>query len=322
MILLTGGAGFIGSVLLGYLNKKGINNIVVVDKFRNSFKWKNLIDKDYIEFVDKEKFFSSFHQYKFDAIFHIGACSDTTELDMDYLFDNNFNYSKLLLEYASERDIPFIFASSAAVYGDGKSGYSDDDKKINNYRPLNAYGYSKYIFDKYLIRENVKKPKNWYSFRFFNVYGPNEYHKGRMASVVMHAYNQLKRDGKIRLFKSHRDGFKDGEQKRDFVYVKDVVDVIFHFYSNMPKSGIYNLGTGVARSFNELAKNVILSSGISGDIEYFDMPEDIKDKYQYLTEADINKLRDAGYSKKFFSLEEGIYDYVVNYLMNDKNIYY
>ncbi|MCA1933253.1 MAG: ADP-glyceromanno-heptose 6-epimerase [Calditerrivibrio sp.] len=322
MILLTGGSGFIGSVLLGYLNKKGINNIIVVDKFRKGFKWKNLIDKDYIEFVDKEKFFSSLHHYEFDAIFHIGACSDTTELDMDYLFDNNFNSSKLLLEYTSNKDIPFIFASSAAIYGDGSNGYSDYDENIDSYRPLNAYGYSKYIFDKYLIKENTKKPKHWYSFRFFNVYGPNEYHKGRMASVVMHAYNQLKKDGKIRLFKSHRDGFKDGEQKRDFIYVKDVVEVMYYFYENRPKSGIYNLGTGIARSFNDLAKSVISSSGIFGDIEYFDMPEDIRDKYQYLTQADIDKLRNAGYDKKFFSLEEGIYDYLVNYLMNDKNIYY
>lgn len=321
MILVTGASGFIGSVLIGYLNKKGICDILAVDKFNSNDKWRNLTGKKFREFIDREQFLSKINDYRLSGIFHIGACADTTMTDMDYLYNTNTYYSKILLNYAAENNIPFIFASSAAVYGDGSEGYSDSNEMIYRYRPLNGYGFSKYMFDYYLLQSTTRKPTNWYSFRFFNVYGPNEYHKGRMASVVMHAYNQLVTSGKIRLFKSHRPDFLDGEQKRDFIYVFDVVDVLYYFYSKKPESGIYNLGTGVARSFNELAKSVISFSKIDGKIEYFDMPEDIRLKYQYHTQADIEKLRKAGYDKNFYCLEDGVKEYVQQYLIS-KDRYY
>lgn len=321
MILITGSAGFIGSYLMGYLNKLGEDRILAVDKLGTKEKWKNLLGKRYIDFIDRDYFIEnlgSFNNIKF--IFHIGACADTTELNLDYLMNVNFSYSKRLFKYAEDKKIPFIYASSAATYGAGEYGYTDQLDYIYNLRPLNPYGFSKQIFDEWILRQN-DKPPFWAGFKFFNVFGPNEYHKGRMASVVFHAYNQLKETKKIRLFKSHKDGYEDGEQKRDFVYVLDVCKVLVYFYEKQPKSDIYNLGTGTARTFNDLAKNVIKYSNIDGEIEYFDMPEDLRDKYQYFTEADISKLRNVGYDKDFSTLEESIKDYVTNYLMENYKTY-
>lgn len=321
MILITGAAGFIGSYLMGYLNKLGEDRILAVDKLGTKEKWKNLLGKRYIDFIDRDFFIEnleSFNNIKF--IFHIGACADTTELNLDYLMNVNFSYSKKLFKYAEDKKIPFIYASSAATYGAGEYGYTDKLDYIYNLRPLNPYGFSKQIFDEWILRQN-DKPPFWAGFKFFNVFGPNEYHKGRMASVVFHAYNQLKETKKIRLFKSHKDGYEDGEQKRDFVYVLDVCKVLVYFYEKQPKSDIYNLGTGTARTFNDLAKNVIKYSNIDGEIEYFDMPEDLRDKYQYFTEADISKLRNVGYDKDFSTLEESIKDYVTNYLMENYKTY-
>ncbi|MGA1861507.1 ADP-glyceromanno-heptose 6-epimerase [Deferribacter thermophilus] len=320
MIILTGAAGFIGSVLLGYLNEKGISNIICVDKLASKSKWKNLVGKKFIDFADRDVFINNITNYKdIEFIFHIGACTDTTEFNLDYLLELNYEYSKKLFKYASENKIPFIYASSAATYGDGELGYNDDEIIIEKLKPLNPYGFSKQLFDLWVLKQQ-ERPPFWAGFKFFNVYGPNEYHKGRMASVVFHSYNQLKETGTIRLFKSHKDGYAHGEQKRDFIYVFDVVKVLYYFYKYLPQSGIFNLGTGFARTFNDLANNVIKNYG-KGKIHYIDMPEDIRDKYQYFTQANMNKLKSTGYDEPFYSLEDGIKDYMLNFLMKNYKIY-
>lgn len=320
MIVITGAAGFIGSYLTGYLNSLGESDILLVDRLGIKEKWKNILGKKYVDFMDKDEFIEvmdKFNNIKF--VYHLGACADTTENNLDYLMKNNFEYSKKLFRYAEHKKVPFVYASSGATYGSGENGYQDDESDINKLRPINPYGFSKQIFDEWVLRQ-TDKPQFWAGFKFFNVYGPNEYHKGRMASVVFHAFNQITTTGKIRLFKSHMDGYADGEQKRDFVYVKDVARVLVHCYQNRMNSGIYNLGTGNARTFNDLALNVIRHTKPSSEIEYFDMPEDLRDKYQYFTEADINKLRSAGYKENFTSLEDGIEDYVSNFLKNSHKI--
>ncbi|MBZ4642458.1 MAG: ADP-glyceromanno-heptose 6-epimerase [Deferribacteraceae bacterium] len=321
MIVVTGAAGFIGSYLVSYLNKLGEDRILLIDKLGTKEKWKNLLGKKFIDFIDRDYFIGNIENFKnIKFIFHIGACADTTELNLDYLMKINFEYSKKLFKFAEEQKIPFIYASSAATYGAGEYGYCDDVSFIEKLRPLNPYGFSKQIFDEWVLRQ-TDKPPFWAGFKFFNVFGPNEYHKGRMASVIFHAFNQLKETKKIRLFKSHREGYSHGEQKRDFVYVHDVCKVLSFFYEKQPKSDIYNLGTGKARTFNDLANNVIKYSKIDGQIEYFDMPEDLRGRYQYFTEADMSKLQSIGYDKDFLSLEEAIKDYVTNYLTQDYKIF-
>lgn len=321
MIVITGAAGFIGSYLISHFNESGIENILAVDKLGKKEKWKNLLNKKFIDFVDRESFLFNLENYDdIEAIIHIGACSDTAEFDLDYLMEINFEYSKMMFNYAVERQIPFIYASSAATYGDGENGYVDDESKVHDLSPLNPYGFSKQLFDQWVLGQD-EKPPFWAGLKFFNVYGPNEYHKGRMASVVYHSFNQLKDTGEIKLFKSHKEGFADGEQLRDFVYVKDVAKVIQFLLSQKPNSGIYNLGTGEARPFKALAQSVIDNFMPGVKIQYFDMPEDIRDKYQYFTEADMNKLKSVGYMESFYTLEEGVTEYVNEFLSDSYRIF-
>lgn len=321
MIVITGASGFIGSVVLKYFNDMGYNNILAVDKLGEKTKWKNLTNKNFIDFCDKDDFICNLNKINnINFIIHMGACTDTAEFNLDYLLKNNYEYSKALYRYSAKNNIPFIYASSAATYGGGENGYDDEMNDIFRLTPLNPYGFSKQLFDQWLMKQS-ETPPFWAGFKFFNVYGPNEYHKNRMASVMYHTYNQIRKNKQVKLFKSHRPDYKNGEQKRDFVYVKDVAKIIHYFYEKKPENGIFNLGTGKARTFNDLAENVIKSSNINAEIEYIDMPEDIKDKYQYFTEAKMNKLRNAGYKDEFYSLEEGIRDYVTNFLAQNYKIF-
>lgn len=315
-VILTGGAGFIGSCFLWKLNQAGENIVIVVDELDSDLKKKNLEGKKYSEYLAKEDFIQKLCQGAIStqakALFHIGACSSTMETDADYLKKNNFEYSKTLAEWALANNIPFYYASSAATYGDGGLGYSDDDSLTPKLKPLNLYGQSKHKFDAWLI-EN-KLTDKVVGFRYFNVFGPNEYHKGEMRSLVVKAYEQIKRDGKIRLFKSYKPEYKDGEQKRDFVYIKDVVNLMYEFYHEGKVKGIFNVGTGKARTWNDLAKAIFTALDKKSNIEYIDMPELIKDKYQYFTQADLAKLKKTGINYSFTPLEEAIADYVKNYL--------
>jgi ADP-L-glycero-D-manno-heptose 6-epimerase len=315
MIILTGSAGFIGSCLVGFLNAKGIDELVLVDDFNKIEKLPNLASKKYIEKVQRNNFFSWLEKNnpKVDFIIHIGARTDTTEFDVRVFDELNLNYSKNVWNYCVDNNIPLIYASSAATYGMGEHGYSDDHKIIPLLKPLNPYGESKNNFDKWVLKEE-RKPAFWAGLKFFNVYGHNEYHKGRMASVIFHTFNQVKSTGKVKLFRSHNPNYKDGMQLRDFVYVKDVVEVIYFLLENKPNSGIYNLGTGKARTFLDLAKATFKAMKREENIEFIDTPEDIRDKYQYFTEADMTKLINTGYKKPFYTLEEGISDYIGNYL--------
>jgi ADP-L-glycero-D-manno-heptose 6-epimerase len=319
MIIVTGAAGFIGSCLVNKLNNKGIKDILIVDDFSNSLKNKNLEHKSYLEKIHRDQFvdwFSTNHS-SVDVVFHIGARTDTTEFDK-HIFDRlNLNYTKALWSACAKFQIPFIYASSAATYGLGEHGYSDDQTLIPKLKPLNPYGDSKNDFDKWAITQ-TEQPIFWAGLKFFNVYGPNEYHKGRMASVIWHAFNQISQNGRMKLFRSHNPLFEDGKQLRDFIYVKDVVDVLYFFMSNKPASGIYNLGTGKARTFLDLAIATFNAMNISPVIDFIDTPMDIRDKYQYFTEAKMEKLRNAGYDKDFYSLEEGIEEYVVEFLLNNR----
>lgn len=315
MIIITGAAGFIGSCLVGFLNTKGIDELVLVDDFNKIEKLPNLASKKYIEKVQRNNFFSWLEKNnpKVDFIIHIGARTDTTEFDVRVFDELNLNYSKKVWNYCVYNNIPLIYASSAATYGMGEHGYSDDHSIIPLLKPLNPYGESKNNFDKWVLNEE-RKPTFWAGLKFFNVYGPNEYHKGRMASVIFHTFNQVNSTGKVKLFRSHNPNYKDGMQLRDFVYVKDVVDVIYFLLENKPHSGIYNLGTGKARTFLDLAKATFKAMKREENIEFIDTPEDIRDKYQYFTEADMTKLINNGYKKPFYTLENGISDYIENYL--------
>lgn len=322
MIIVTGGSGFIGSALIWRLNQLGREDIIVVDEFGRGEKWKNLVNLKFADLFDKEDFghmvSSDFlKNFEIETIFHLGACSSTTETDFNYLLRNNYEYSKFLCEKALDNNIRFIYASSAATYGDGANGYSDDENTLDKLKPLNAYGYSKHLFDLWARRSKVLD--KIVGLKYFNVFGPNEYHKEVMRSVVNKCYEQIKQTGKARLFKSENPDYKDGEQKRDFLYVKDAVDMTLYFWDNKIVSGIYNIGTGKVNSFNELVRPIFKSLGLKENIEYFDMPEILKEKYQYYTQADISKLRSAGYINEITKTDDAVTDYVTNYLDKDNS---
>lgn len=319
MLIITGAAGFIGSCLINKFNNKGEKNLVLVDDFSNQLKNKNIENKAFEQKIDREVFFSwlEAHHKEVEFIFHIGARTDTTEFNKAIFDKLNFGYTVDMWKACSKYGIPLVYASSAATYGYGEFGYNDDHAVIEKLKPLNAYGESKNEFDKWAIQQ-TEAPPFWAGLKFFNVYGPNEYHKGRMASVIFHAYNQILKNGQMKLFRSHRPDFEDGKQLRDFVYVKDVVDVIWFLKQKTAPSGIYNLGTGTARSFLDLANATFQAMQKQANIDFIDTPADIRDKYQYFTEANMQKLRNAGYSKEFYSLEEGIEEYVQGYLVTGK----
>lgn len=316
LIIVTGGAGFIGSAIVWRLNLEGIDNILVVDSIDN-IKWKNLVGLKFLDYIEKEDFLEfvvngKFNNTKIDTIFHMGACSSTTHPDAKYYIKNNFEYTKILCKYAWDRNIRFIYASSAATYGDGSFGFSDDERQLEKLKPLNMYGYSKHLFD--LWAKYYGFLNKIVGLKYFNVYGPNEYHKGDMRSFVVKAYEQIKAVGKVRLFKSYRSEYKDGEQLRDFIYIKDAVDMTLHFYKNKNLSGIYNIGTGMPHSFNELVFAVFKALNLKPQIEYIDMPENIKNQYQYYTKAEIEKIYKSGYNKPLRNFEDAIKEYVIKYI--------
>lgn len=317
MIIITGAAGFIGSNLVGRLNREKFYDLVLVDDFTRKDKERNYLSKRYRTLVDRNMFFKWLdeNQRFVQFIFHLGARTDTAEFNFDILNKLNLDYSKQVWNACCKYGIPLVYASSAATYGDGSLGYLDSHELVNKLSPLNPYGVSKNEFDKWALVQK-QKPFFWAAIKFFNVFGPNEYHKGRMASVVYHAFNQVKAKGIIDLFRSHKPEFEDGGQKRDFIYVNDAVDVLYYFLHHRKNSGIYNLGSGKARTFNDLATSVFSAMKLQPEIKYIDTPEDIRDKYQYFTEANMNKLTALGYKKKFMSLEEAVSDYINVFLKN------
>jgi ADP-L-glycero-D-manno-heptose 6-epimerase len=319
MIVVTGGAGFIGSAIVWRLNQMRIDKIIIVDELGTDDKWKNLNGLRYADFFHKDDFMGLILQrsvpFKIISIIHLGACSSTTEKDADYLMNNNVRYSQELAKYSIEKGNRFIYASSAATYGDGSNGYTDDEEHLNDLRPLNMYGYSKQLFDLWIKRNGLMDKV--VGVKYFNVYGPNEYHKNDMRSVVHKAFEQVRDFGKVKLFKSYNPEFKDGEQKRDFVYVKDAVDMTLHFLEHPDKNGIYNVGTGNAQTWIELVTALFNAVGKPVNIEFVDMPEDIRGKYQYFTQANLDKIKNAGYNKKIMDVNEGVNDYVKNYLLKD-----
>ncbi len=325
MIVITGGAGMIGSIIAWHLNTKlSREDIVIVDRITHEEQWQNLVHRQYFEYIDKDQLFDLLEDNEdISAVIHMGAISATTERDFNKLVADNIQYSQDLWSWCAENKVPFFYASSAATYGAGEHGY--DDASITNLRPLNGYGYSKHFFDQWVLKQVAQKhpcPPSWAGFKFFNVYGPNEYHKERMASVAFHTYNQFKATGTMKLFKGTKADVEDGMQLRDFVYVKDAANVVAHFFSASQSkkpapNGIYNIGTGAARSFKDLATNVMTSMAHEPHITYIDMPQDLQGKYQYFTQANMEKLRTAGYKTPFTSLEDGVKDYVQNYLMQE-----
>ncbi len=321
MIVVTGAAGFIGSCLISKLNEENFNYIIAVDKFDNETKNKNLSGKKLQGKIDRDDFFDwldSNHELV-EFIFHLGARTDTAEFDMDILEKLNTSYSKEIWKRCVSYQIPLIYASSAATYGLGENGYEDDESKIENLVPLNPYGVSKNNFDIWALHQE-EKPFYWAGLKFFNVYGPNEYHKGRMASVIFHAFNQINETQAMKLFRSHHANYKDGEQMRDFVYVKDVINVCYWLMHHRKNSGIYNLGSGTARTFLDLTNAVFDALNVSKNISFIDTPTDIRDKYQYFTEATMHKLSAIGYPTPFTPLEAGIEDYVKNYLQSNQRL--
>jgi ADP-L-glycero-D-manno-heptose 6-epimerase len=316
MIVITGAAGFIGSCLAGKLNNKGVTDLVLVDDFDRPDKAGNIACKSFREKVHRDGFLSWLEDNAAGVsfIFHLGARTDTMEFDRSVFDRFNLGYSKAVWSACVKLGIPLLYASSAATYGMGEQGYADDHDVVPSLKPLNPYGESKNDFDKWLLKEK-KAPSWWAGMKFFNVYGPNEFHKGRMASVVFHAYNQIRSTGRMRLFRSHIPSYEDGKQLRDFIYVKDVVDVLYFMMMKRPAAGLYNLGTGKARTFYDLATAVFRSMDLSPDIEFIDTPADIRDKYQYFTEAKMDKLSQAGYDNGFYSLEEGVEEYVQEFLI-------
>jgi ADP-L-glycero-D-manno-heptose 6-epimerase len=319
MIIVTGAAGFIGSCLITRLNADNFTDLILVDDFSHPEKEKNFEGKKFTAKVDRKEFIKWLddnHRFV-QFIFHIGARTDTTEFDMSIFDELNVNYTKAVWNACVKYGLPLVYASSAATYGNGEFGYNDTDEVIPKLQPLNPYGISKNEFDKWAIMQE-KKPYFWAGLKFFNVYGPNEYHKGRMASVIFHAFNQINATGKMKLFRSHNPDYKDGEQLRDFVYVKDVIEVCMFLLHHRKDSGIYNLGSGKARTFLDLVKNTFKAMNKTEQIEFIDTPADIRDKYQYFTEANMTKLHSVGYAKLFHTLEEGVDDYVQHYLIDSK----
>jgi len=316
MIVITGGAGFIGSCLLKYLNDRGREDILIVDNLDTSTKWKNLIGKEFIDYIPKYEFIDFLNNVEdtdfIECVFHLGACSSTTENDIDYLYDNNYNFSKDVANFCLDNNVKLIYASSAATYGMGENGFNDDE--FINLSPLNGYGFSKYLFDKWVVKMDLEN--SFCGFKFFNVFGPNEYHKKNMSSMVYKSYNQIKNSGKVNLFKSNSTEFGNGEQLRDFIYVKDVCKVLLEAYDKNI-TGIFNLGTGKASSWNELISNVFKSLDKDINIEYIDMPTDIVNQYQNYTKAEMSKYHNAKFETEFMSLEESVNDYVKNYLENN-----
>ncbi len=315
MVVITGGAGFIGSGFVRKCNDEGINDILIVDQLRDGIKWKNLVGKQYTDIthpdVFRQKLVSDGYGDNIEAIIHLGACSATTERNADYLLDNNYRYSVDVASAAHKKGIRFIYASSAATYGIGEQGYSDS--LCRTLRPLNMYGYSKLMFDTWVLNNNLQN--EFIGIRYFNVFGPNEYHKNAMASLVVKAFRQIEETGKIRLFKSNSDEYADGYQMRDFVYTKDVCNVMWNMLQNKNIAGIYNLGTGKARTWNDLAAAVFTAMNCEVNIEYVEMPDSIRSQYQNFTEADLTNLHGTGIHLEFQTLEKSIEDYVVNYLM-------
>ena len=321
MIILTGGAGFIGSCFLRKLNDEGINDILVVDHLGSGDKWKNLSGKKFSKYLNKFEFrdilLNREIEHNIDAIVHFGACSDTTERDADYILDNNYNYSIELAEFAVENDIRFIYASSAATYGNGSEGYCDTD--FNKLVPLNVYGMSKHLFDLWVINQGLDKV--FAGFKFFNVFGPNEYHKGKMASMIYKSYYQILETGMVKLFKSNCSDYHDGEQKRDFVYIKDIADVIWKTLNDKKIGGIFNLGTSHARSWNDLANSVFAAMNIEPNIQYIEMPSNLTNQYQNFTQADMSKLKSFIPDLKFSSLEDNAKDYITEHLAQNNKVY-
>jgi len=319
MIIVTGGAGFIGSVFVAKLNAEGRDDVIIVDDLGSSLKWQNLVKRAYVDYIHKDKFLEMIESgrvgFDIDAVVHLGACSSTTERDADYLMENNFHYSCVLAEWALEKRARFVYASSAATYGDGTQGFSDGDETTPALRPINMYGYSKQLFDLKMLRE--KKISRIAGVKFFNVFGPNEYHKGDMTSVIFKAFHQIRETQKVRLFKSYRPEYPDGGQMRDFVYVKDCTEVLWWLLTHPDANGIFNLGTANARTWNDLAHAVFAAMGIPATIEYIEMPEGLRRQYQYFTEAKMDRLKGVGCPVQFRPLEEAVDDYVKNYLLQD-----
>lgn len=320
MIIVTGGAGFIGSNVVKGLNEQGEDDILIVDRLGESDKWKNLVDLKFVDYEHKDDFLVKVEKGLFDygiwAIFHLGACSCTTERDADYLAANNFAYSRrLAYRFAAKEGLRFIYASSAATYGDGSAGYSDEHELLHGLRPLNMYGYSKHMFDLWGLKTGFLKRA--VGLKYFNVFGPNEYHKGEMRSVAIRSYFQAKGTGRIRLFKSYRPEYKHGEQQRDFIYIKDAVRITLHFLERPDVNGIFNVGTGLPRNFNDLGAAVFSALGMEPNIEYIEMPEGLEKRYQYYTAAKVNKLRQSGFDCRFTPLEDAVREYVRDYLEKD-----
>ncbi len=320
MIIVTGGAGFIGSAIVTALNARGNDDILIVDVLGSDQKWKNLRKLRFADYVEADDFFEMLAadeiNWPVEAIFHMGACSDTTETNCTFLIDNNYGYSKLLANWAVEDGIRLIYASSAATYGDGSNGFPDNHKHLDRLLPLNMYGYSKHIFD--LWAKRIGLLDSAVGLKYFNVFGPNEYHKGNMRSFVIKAFEQINDSGSVGLFKSYKPDYADGEQQRDFLYIKDAVDMTMFFLDNPKINGIFNIGAGKARTWNDLAKATFAAMNKEPNIEYIPIPQNLRDKYQYFTQADITKLRKAGYNKETTSLEDAIKDYVQNYLQKDE----
>ncbi|OQA00598.1 MAG: ADP-L-glycero-D-manno-heptose-6-epimerase [Planctomycetes bacterium ADurb.Bin401] len=320
MIIVTGGAGFIGSAIVAALNARGIKDILIVDILGKDEKWKNLRNLSYTDYLESHKFHEIIAADKFfmavEAFFHLGACSSTTEPDASYLVENNFEFSKTAASFAIEKKARFIYASSAATYGDGEKGFCDDEEMLSQLQPLNMYGFSKQMFD--LWAQNNGMAKKIVGLKYFNVFGPNEYHKGDMRSFVIKGFQQIRQTGKVKLFKSHNPQYKDGCQMRDFLYVKDAVDMTLFFLDAKKANGVFNVGSGRARTWFDLANALFAAMKMLPNIEYIDMPDVLRDKYQYFTQADIGKIRNAGYKKEIAPLEDAVKDYVQNYLIPDK----